>query len=192
MKRWPILGVGLVATLGVLGVVHGQGAPSSSAGSPSASQSASSRPPPTPDMWTDPLELASAEIPSTRSEPPKRDEWKAGVKVKVAARNDRARSCDVRLLREYVRVSCPQPMGGARQYVGSTKDVEVFVRPKSYPHLFQEPHGGEVVFPLRRGEAYLFQFFELSEGYDGFGLSASMVVDVSWSGGRKAPTVVIR
>jgi hypothetical protein len=59
-------------------------------------------------------------------------------------------------------------------------------------NLWQEPNGGDVVFPLRKGEAYLFQFFEVADGYEGFGVSQSMLVDVTWSGGRKAPTVVVR
>jgi hypothetical protein len=112
--------------------------------------------------------------------------------VKVLARTTGAKRCKAQVLREWMRVSCPQVVAGIRQFVGPTTDVELFIYAKSIDNLWAEPNGGDVVFPLRKGEAYLFQFFEVSENYEGFGVSQSMLVDVSWSGGRKAPTVVIR
>ena len=140
----------------------------------------------------DPLELASATIPTTVSEKPKRDEWNGAPEVQVLARTPGAKRCKAQLLREYMRVSCPQTIAGIRQFVGPTKDVELFIHAKDISNLWQEPNGGDVVFPLRKGEAYLFQFFEVADGYEGFGVSQSMLVDVTWSGGRKAPTVVVR
>lgn len=191
MKRWLFAGAGLVAMLGFFGVVHGQpsGGPS---GSAKASASASVRPPVAPSEWAEPQSLASATIPTTTSDKPKRDEWKDAAEVKVLTRTPSAKRCRAQVLREWMRVSCPQVVAGIRQFVGSTKDVELFIYAKDTTNLWAEPNGGDVVFPLRRGDAYLFQFFEISEGYDGFGVSQSMLVDVSWSGGRKAPTVVIR
>lgn len=185
MKRWLFAGATLVAMLGFFGVVHGQ--PSTS-----ASASASVRPPVAPSEWAEPALLAEVTIPTATSDKPKRDEWKGAAEVKVLARSQGAKRCRAQLLREYMRVSCPQVVAGIRQFVGSTKDVELFIHAKEANNLWQEPNGGDVVFPLRKGEAYLFQFFEVSQGYEGFGVSPSMLVDVTWSGGRKAPTVVIR
>jgi len=189
MKHWLFAGAGIVAMLGVLGVVQGQ--PSSSARA-SASLWASVRPPPAPSEWMDPLELANATIPVTSSGKPKRDEWKDAIAVKVLARTYGAKRCKAELLREWMRVSCPDPMGGIRQFVGPTKDVELFIYAKDITTLFQDPNGGDIVFPLRKGEPYLFQFFALSWGYGGFGVSQSVLVDVTWSGSRKQPTVVLR
>ena len=185
MKHWLFAGAGLVALLGFFGVVHGQ--PSSS-----ASASASARPPVSPSEWAEPQVLASMTIAGTISDKPKRDEWKAAPEVQVLARTSGAKRCRAQILREYMRVSCPQPMAGIRQFVGSTKDVELFIYAKDIQNLWLEPNGGDVVFPLRKGDAYLFQFFQLSDGYEGFGVSPAMLVDVTWSGGRKTPTVVIR
>lgn len=185
MKRWAFAGVGVVAMLGVLGVVQGQ--PSGS-----ASASASVRPPVTPREWAEPQLLSSVTIPTTTSDKPKRDDWKDVPEVKVLARTSGAKQCKAQLLREWMRVSCPQVIAGIRQFVGSTKDVELFIYAKSIDNMRAEPNGGDVVFPLRKGDTYLFQFFEISDQYEGFGVSQSMLVDVTWSGGRKAPTVVIR
>jgi len=185
MKRRLFAGAGAVLMLGVLGVVQGQ--PSGS-----ASASASARPPVAPSEWAEPQLLASVTIPATASEKPKRDEWKDAPEVKVLARTGNAKRCKAQVLREYLRVSCPQVVAGIRQYVGSTKDVELFMYAKDINNMWAEPNGGEIVFPLRKGDAYLFQFFELSSEYEGFGVSQSVLVDVSWSGGRKAPTVVMR
>jgi hypothetical protein len=191
MKRWLFAGAGLFAMLGFFGVVHGQPSGGQS-GSAKASASASVRPPVAPSEWAEPQLLSSVTIPTTTSEKPKRDEWKDAVEVKVLARTTGAKRCRAQVLREWMRVSCPQVVAGIRQYVGPTKDVELFIYAKSIDNLWAEPNGGDVVFPLRKGEAYLFQFFEVSSNYEGFGVSQSMLVDVSWSGGRKAPTVVIR
>jgi hypothetical protein len=186
-KHWLFAGAGLISMLGVLGVVQGQ--PSSSA---KASASASAPPPITSSQWMDPLELASATIPTTISDKPKREDWKSAVEVRVRSHGYSAKSCKAELLREWMRVSCYQAMGGIRQFVGSTKDVELFIYAKDIQNLFAEPNGGEIVFPLRKGEPYLFQFFTLSSEYEGFGVSPSVLVDVSWSGSRKQPTVVMR
>jgi len=170
----------------------------SASGSVSASASASAAVPPRRFARVNMPELADVEIPTTRSGKPKRDEWQAAQPVRVSQPTPRAKDCTAVVLREYMKVSCPKPMAGIRQFIGGIKDVELFIYPKGQNltqsfDVFTEPNGGDIVFPLRRGENYMFQFFEISQEYDGgFGVSEHVLVDISWAGSRKAPTVVLR
>lgn len=168
------------------------------AGAATGSTSASARPVPTlaPNAIDAPP-LASVSLPTARSEPPKRDEWAAATMVAVVQKSSAARACDAFVLRDYMRVRCPQAMAAVRQYTGAIKDVSVFVTPKERDadgsfHLLEAPLGGDVVFPLRKGESFLFQFFTVEEGYDGFGAGPGVIVDVSWPTSREVPTVVLR
>lgn len=192
---WPSWIAWLLA--GGLAAASAVGA-TSLAGAATGSASASARPVPTlaPNAIDAPP-LASVSVPTTRSAPPKRDEWPGATMVAVTQRTFAARACDAYVLREYMRVRCPQPMTGVRQYAGSIKDVSVYVVPKERDadgsfHLFEPPLGGEVVFPLRKGESFLFQFFTIEEGYDGFGAGKGVMVDVSWPTSREVPSVVMR
>ncbi len=155
--------------------------------------------PPALTMRPDPVDspaLSTIDLPTIKSDKPKRDEWGAARLVRVEARGARGRRCEAYLLREYMRVRCPQNVGAVRQLLGSTADVEVLVttKPKDksgYTEVWKPPHGGDVVFPLRKGESFLFQFFEIVEGYEGWGIGEGAMVDVSWPTSRNAPTVVV-
>lgn len=143
--------------------------------------------------WREPEPLVAATIPTSRSEPPKRDEWSDAKPLEVKRRTTKARGCTAMKLREYVKVRCPYMTAGVRQFVGDTKDVELFVTPRPADgNIFQPPHGGEIVFPLRKGSSLFFQFFEIVEGYDGFGITEGVLVDVTWPESREAPSVVLR
>lgn len=163
---------------------------------PAAATSATARPAlPMPNL-TMPAALASLTIPTEKSELPKATEWGGAALVEPTRRSLRASSCKVSVLREYVNVSCPFNTGVIRQFVGGTKDVEVWVTPKPMQNdsfdIWSGPQGGRVVFPLRRGDGYVFQFFTIESGYEGFDVGASVVVDASWSESRSTPTVVLR
>lgn len=117
--------------------------------------------------------------------------------VALLQKSAAARACEAFVLRDYMRVRCPQAMAAVRQYTGAIKDVSVFVTPKERAvdgsfHIWEAPLGGDVVFPLRRGESFLFQFFTAEEGYDGFGAVPGVIVDVSWPTSREVPSVVLR
>jgi hypothetical protein len=155
-----------------------------------ASSAAASKP-----VMNDPMPLAMADIPSEKSAMPKRDEWKDArpvVLTRVGAGND---ACSANLLREYLRVTCAMPLSIVRQYAGNVDDVSTWLIPKPEDQAFLPPVGGEVVFPLRRGESYAFGLFELATGgYEGGGVfpGASHILDAYWLDGEAAPTVVLR
>lgn len=133
-------------------------------------------------------------FPTERSELPTSDEWKSAPAVEISRRSAAARACRVYRVREYLKVHCGIPMAGLRQLAGNPKDVLLFVVPKTMDgSLFDPPLGGQVIFPLRKGEARLFQFFEIAPmDYEGVFPGPSVVVDASWPDGTSAPTVVLR
>lgn len=141
--------------------------------------------------WVPPEPLTGGVIPTTHSDRPARDDWSQAKPVEVLRRTTKARACSASRLREYVKVKCPFNVAGIRQFAGETDDVQLFVTPKT-DNVFAPPFGGAVVFPVRKESGYLFQFFEITEGYEGFGVAESVWVDVSWSASRESPTVVIR
>jgi len=201
MKR-PWMGVGVF--VGALGIAAAA-VPTrlGAAPGPSARPSASATPPPvaapsssaagTTGAPIEAIALTAAEIPRDKSPLPKRDEWQSARRVqftRVGAGNER---CSAELLREYLRVTCTMSMSVVRQYVGGTDDVAVRLIPDPGKEADNFPIGGEVVFPLRRGDGYLFAFFGVDFGYAGGAFpSEPHVVDAFWPEGDPAPTVVIR
>lgn len=166
------------------------------ADAPSATVAASQTAAPPDD--TLPPALATQTIPGERSAVPTADEWKGAVLVEPTRRSPRASLCRVYLVREYVKVHCPYILAGIRQHTGGSKDVQLWVTPKKIDpdginDLSAAPNGGQVIFPLARGEARMFQFFELSfEGYGGASPASSVVVDSYWASGRPAPNLILR
>jgi hypothetical protein len=132
-------------------------------------------------------------FPTERSDAPSQDEWKTAPMVEVTRRGAAARACRAYRLREYVKVHCGFATTGLRQLAGSPKDVSLFVTPKSLDQpMFDPPNGGQVIFPVRKGEARLFQFFDMQSDWDALVPGPSVVVDVTWPDGEASPTVVLR
>jgi len=174
----------VVASASAAGLVLAQ-TPSASTPAPASAQPARA-------PLVEPRPLTEITIPTDRSDKPKRAEWAAAPRVDVPLRSPRAKSCTAQVIREYVRVRCPFVMAGVRQFAGSIEDVETFVTPKGERDVFSGPNGADVVFPLRKEQGFVFQFFEIAEGYDGWGVGLSVLVDVSWAASDPAPTVVLR
>lgn len=209
MKRTVIalgLAVGLAAAITVPAVIHrtkpilGAEAETSAPAlpyqlpAPGASASASAGPSPSslPPSRFDLPPLAKESIPETRSEMPTADEWKNAPAIEVTRRSRAARTFRVYRVREYIKVHTSDPTSGIRMHAGDRKDVAMTVVPRP-DYDFRPPNGGDIVFPLRRNEPRLFQFFGIEFGYDG-GASPvpSFIVDASWPDSAPGPTVVIR
>lgn len=199
--RWlllPMAAVGMIAAGGLWALARAQAPAPSASTVPAAATSASAAPKwPAPDLRV-PAPLASQSIPTDKSELPKGDKaWLGTTMIEPTRRSLRASSCRVFMLREYLNVFCPVNAAMIRQFAGPTKDVEVWVTPKpfvngQFPDLWNGPQGGKVVFPLRKGEGYVFQLFIVAEAYEGFGVAESVVVDASWPESQTTPTVVLR
>jgi hypothetical protein len=147
-----------------------------------------------PDTRFDLPPLSKETIPTERSELPTADEWKSAPIIQVTRRSPLARWCRVYRVREYLKVHCGMPIAGLRQMAGSPKDVQLFVVTKSTANgsLTDAPNGGQVIFPLRKNDSRLFQFFEIfNDGWQ-WEPDPSVVVDASWPDGTDAPTVILR
>jgi hypothetical protein len=192
----PMAAAAMIAAGGLWGLARAQAPASSASTVPAAATSASAKWP-APDLRVA-SPLASLTIPTDKSELPKGDKaWLGTTMVEPTRRSHRAQSCRVFVQREYLNVFCPLNTAMIRQFAGPTKDVEVWVTPKpfvngQFPDLWNGPLGGKVVFPLRKGEGYVFQFFIVAEAYEGFGVAESVVVDASWPESQKTPTLVLR
>jgi hypothetical protein len=138
-----------------------------------------------------PIDLASISIPETKSSFPKPDEWENAALARPARTTPDARGCTLEMLREYARVTCPFQFAAVRQFVGDIEDVEASVPPNA--DRGQWLRGGHVIFPLRKGHGFLFQFFTIDDsGYTGVSIDDSIIIDAYWPTSAKAPTVVLR
>jgi hypothetical protein len=54
------------------------------------------------------------------------------------------------------------------------------------------PGGGEVMFPLRRGDRRVFQISTFGQGYDGpFTILPAAIIQEQWTDGDPAPIVTV-
>ena len=138
-----------------------------------------------------PADLASIPIPDEKSAFPQPEEWKGAVLARPARATPGARRCTLEVLREYARVTCPFQFGAVRQFVGDIEDVEASIPPIGDRGTWAT--GGHVIFPLRKGHGFVFQFFTIDDsGYTGVSIDDSVIIDAYWPPTAKAPTVVLR
>jgi hypothetical protein len=126
------------------------------------------------------------------SKKPTLAEWKEAPEVAIARRSPAAHACRVQRVREWTKVHCDVLTSAVRQLAGNTDDVLPWVVPN---HLdpTELRSGAEVIFPLRRGDRRIFQFYELSGGaYDGFGSEPGVVVEARWLSREAEPSVILR
>src|SRR5262249_42202021 len=138
--------------------------------------------------------LASEAFPEDKSDPPKPDEWKSAKLVRPTRSTRLVRNCRTWLGREGIKVHCDWTVAGIRLLAGSSTGVRMWV-PQGEPKFDAPtplPSGGEVIFPARRGDRRVFEFFELVPGdYEGMFPSAAMTVEEIWLEGAKAPEVAL-
>ncbi len=139
-----------------------------------------------------PVDLGSIGLPVSKSGLPKPDEWKGATLARPSRGSPATRTCKVEVLREYAKVSCPSATGAVRQFVGDIEDVETWVAPHPKEDFWVPPTGAYVVFPLRKGHGFVFQFFTVDSGYSGVGLDDGMIVDAYWAPSDPAPTINLR
>lgn len=163
------------------------------AGASASASSAAQAKKPLPEILDLPA-LSTFTIPTEKTEMPPVDGWSEATRIKPT--RSRAPSCEVHLLREYVKVTCPMNMAGIRQFAGNAKDVRLRVPQKPVEgngvNLWAAPFGADITFPLRRGEGYVFQFFTIESGYDSVDAAPSTLVDVHWPVSEERPTLVLQ
>lgn len=187
--------------LGAL-ALFGAAAPSAVAQTASAtagpSASASAAPPP-------PV-VRGVDIPTERSKPPTPKEWKDARPVSLNAGqleeeakhspnswNSRS-ECSAKVLREYLRVSCPNWIG-VGLVAGDPKDVRVWISGKSAwdeaTQTMLHPTALADV-PLRRGQSTIVNFIVFDGGdYGSATLGEAATLIVSWRDGEPDPYIVM-
>ncbi len=114
-------------------------------------------------------------------------EWKPvdPVALTASTRTD----CNAYRLREWVRIRCHLGTSVLAQIGGSREGVSLFVEPQNN----WMPLGGEVMFPVRRGDRRVFEWSTFGDSYDGIGTpEVAFMISESWAPGDAAPTLLVR
>ncbi|WP_437518010.1 hypothetical protein [Sorangium sp. So ce1099] len=123
------------------------------------------------------------------SRQPTAAEWKAAPRVRLSRTGPAAAGCRAYRTREWLRIRCPELTVSAISLLGGkTEGVAFWIDP---PRGGSElPRGGEVMFPIRRGDRRVIQILTFGPGYDGpFTLLPAIVVQEQWLDDEPAPTV---
>ncbi len=159
-------------------------APAGSLAPPSSGSASSAEPLPL---------LQGDEIPSEASKPPKGDEWKAARAVRI--RRDGAAPCSFVVMREWLRLRCPQFLGGGL-VAGDAQGVSVTVTgnpfaDSSNPDGVQNQSVTTVVLPLQRGQVRVLTFLQMAEEYSSASYAEAGTLSVVWRAGQRDPVLVM-
>jgi hypothetical protein len=120
---------------------------------------------------------------------PKGKEWAEATRVRFTRLGHRAQGCQMRRVREWLRVRCDGDYIAAGQLAGSAEGVTVWVVEKEE----NLPTAAEVTFPMHPGDARVFQMFH----FDTYGgpipyPQDGPILQAYWLEGAPAPVVVLR
>jgi cytochrome c peroxidase len=126
--------------------------------------------------------------PLSPSAPPTWAEWTSAPEVGLLHPSER---CHVFRVREWVRVNCEAPPSTL-----DTASVELVSGPTGGVDLSRNRHGkgGEIVFPLRRGERRLLTMHEVAQvsRWQGFRYGLAHVITAAWLPGAAAPSLTVQ
>lgn len=200
-RSWRIAPVVLALSAASVDSVA-QPVPSSSA-SASPSGSAKVEIPPWPERVGLPA-FDAEPLPEDKSKAPTPEEWKEAVQVRLTRQTPSISGCRAWRLREWMKIHCDIKTAGIRLLAGSADGVSLFVPDSLVSHEEFEKNPwelgsrhfetlgriGQVVFPLRRGDRRVFEWFTLDvwdnyEGPPGVGSTSAMIVEEQWLEGAK-------
>ncbi|MGK3962739.1 hypothetical protein WMF38_00945 [Sorangium sp. So ce118] len=154
-----------------------------------AASGAPGKPPATALEAVEERPLDAEPFPAEPSRQPTAAEWKAAPRVRLSRIGPAAAGCRAYRTREWLRIRCPELTVSAISLLGGkTEGVAFWIDP---PRGGSElPRGGEVMFPIRRGDRRVIQILTFGPGYDGpFTLLPAIVVQEQWLDDEPAPTV---
>ncbi|XYI03707.1 hypothetical protein ACMHYB_29660 [Sorangium sp. So ce1128] len=156
--------------------------PKAAPGAPGAPQAAA------PDAGEE-RPLDAEPFPVEPSKQPTAAEWKAAPRVRLSRTGPAAAGCRAYRTREWLRIRCPELTVSAISLLGGkTEGVAFWIDPTRGGS--ELPRGGEVMFPIRRGDRRVIQILTFGPGYDGpFTLLPAIVVQEQWLDDEPAPTV---
>jgi hypothetical protein len=148
--------------------------------------------------------LDAEPFPVEKSKAPSLDEWKSAPQVAwTRASRISGDFCTLKRLREWIKVRCEKQTAGMRVIAGGAEGVSM---PLAIPIPAQnDPEGlftagrfGEIIFPLRRGERRVFQWFFLNAGvedYNGehfWNVASSALIEATWQEGATPVVALLR
>ncbi|MGK3993575.1 hypothetical protein [Sorangium sp. So ce1024] len=194
LLAWMAAGVaGVVATAPGVPGAQPKGAPQAASAASAAPAAA-----PTPAVSATSAAAANADeerpldaepFPAEPSRQPTAAEWKTAPRVRLSRTGPAAAGCRAYRMREWLRIRCPELTVSAISLLGGkTEGVAFWIDP---PRGGSElARGGEVMFPIRRGDRRVIQILTFGPGYDGpFTLLPAIVVQEQWLDDEPAPTV---
>lgn len=107
------------------------------------------------------------ELPAEKSARPGPADWKGAAAVELAAVSPAASRCKAFVMREWLKVRCVGGTTSAVTQLGGERDgVALWIDPPT-DKAANLPGDAEVIFPLRRGDRRVIQFWTFGPGYDG-------------------------
>ncbi|APR75605.1 Hypothetical protein A7982_00951 [Minicystis rosea] len=129
--------------------------------------------------------LPFSDPPSPRPEP---SEWQPVVPVTLS--DALPPNCRAYRLHEWMKIRCsPLSTSSIALLGGAREGVFIFLDP---PHFSGGvPDGGEVIFPVRRGDRRMFEWSTFGDSYDGPGSpEVAFMISESWPPGDARPTII--
>jgi len=127
------------------------------------------------------------------SKSPTPEEWKTAKELAPTRRSARADGCHVYRVREWVRVSCPDKVTASMSLLGGAPTgISFWIDPPREGDGGKLPAGGEVQFPVKKGDRRVVQLLTFGKGYEGpFTQLPALVVQELWLEGAAAPVLVL-
>jgi hypothetical protein len=99
-------------------------------------------------------------------------------------------NCRAYRLREWMKIRCsPFSTSSIALLGGAREGVVMFLDPPQWDN--GPPSGGEVVFPVRRGDRRMFEWSTFGESYEGPGSpEVAFMISESWPPGDPGPTII--
>jgi hypothetical protein len=185
--------IGLAASLALAFDSAAQRPPASASAAASASASARPKVEIPPLVDTESLPRFDADpLPTEKSKPPTRDDWKAAPEVRLTRMSSSLGSCHTKRVREWLKIRCERRMAGARLLAGSLDGVSIWPDdPVSPDRPWESGNFVELILPVRVGDVRVFELFELEAGYEMDWPRPAMILEELWPEGAKTAEVAL-
>jgi hypothetical protein len=115
-------------------------------------------------------------------------EWKPTMPVSLTTSLPK---CRAYRLREWVKIRCsPFQTSSIALLGGAREGVSMFLDPGAWQG--GPPNGGELVFPVRRGDRRVFEWSTFGDSYEGVGApEVAFMISESWVPGETTPVIIL-
>jgi hypothetical protein len=120
-------------------------------------------------------------FPTEKSKAPTMDEWTTAPRVRIT-RMPLGSGCIPKRVREWVKIRCEEQTAGLRLIAGNTDGIALWLGPhNNTPYSLSAAQFFEIVFPVRQGDARVFEVLSFEFGsYSGWGTNSAYLVEEEW------------